>query len=128
MRLTFTKGAGKADGLLVEREGRTAERIECPKQGIIPHDMVHYGVESVVGHGFLGLLAAGAPVSFTTAGGAEEEAAERLVECFQAELWGGRVPAAELITAYEHACAARGHAAVPVSPPRSMRSAPGSTS
>ncbi len=115
MRLTFTKGAGKYDALLVEREGRVAERIECPKQGIIPHDMVHFAVESVVGHGFLGMVADGAPAAFTTSGGAEEEAVERLVECFQAEMWGGRVPAAELLAAYQHACAARGHAAMPVS-------------
>ena len=113
MRLTFTKGAGKYDALLVECEGRAGERIECPKQGIIPHDMVHYAVESVVGHGFLGMVADGAPAAFTTSGGAEEEAVERLVECFQAEMWGGRVPAAELLAAYQHACAARGHAAMP---------------
>ena len=115
MRLTFTKGAGKYDALVVAREGRADERIECPKQGIIPHDMVHYAVESVVGHGFLGLVADGAPAAFTTSGGAEEEAVERLVECFQAEMWGGRVPAGELLQAYEHACGARGHAAMPVS-------------
>ncbi|WP_426265712.1 hypothetical protein [Sphingomonas sp. LHG3443-2] len=115
MRLTFTKGAGKYDALLIERGGRADERIECPKQGIIPHDMVHYAVESVVGHGFLGLVANGAPAAFTTSGGAEEEAVERLVECFQAEMWGGRVPAAELLAAYDHACAARGHAAMAVS-------------
>lgn len=115
MRLTFTKGAGKMDALVVEREGREAERIECPKQGIIPHDMVHYAVESVVGHGFLGMVADGAPAAFTTSGGAEEDAVERLVECFQAEMWDGRVPAAELLATYEHACAARSHAAMPVS-------------
>ncbi|NJC05199.1 hypothetical protein GGQ97_000992 [Sphingomonas kaistensis] len=115
MRLTFTKGAGKYDALVIERDGRAAESIECPKQGIIPHDMVHYAVESVVGHGFLGMVADGAPAAFTTSGGAEEEAVERLVECFQAEMWGGPVPAAELIAAYEHACAARGHSAMPVS-------------
>src|SRR5688572_9477728 len=103
------------DALLVEREGQAAERIECPKQGIIPHDMVHYAVESVVGHGFLGMVADGAPAAFTTTGGAEQEAVERLVECFQAEMWGGRVPAGDLLAAYEHACGARGHAAVAVS-------------
>jgi hypothetical protein len=114
MRLTFTKGAGKTDALVVEREGRADERIDCPKQGIIPHDMVHYAVESVVGHGFLGLVKDGAAAAFSTSGGAEEEAVERLVECFQAEMWRGRVPAAELIAAYEHACAARVHDSVPV--------------
>ena len=42
MNLIFTKGAQKADRLEVRRPGRAAELIECPKQGIIPHDMVHY--------------------------------------------------------------------------------------
>lgn len=43
------------------------------------------------------------------------EAVERLVETMQAETWSGRIPAAELIAVYEHACGARGHAALPVS-------------
>jgi len=40
---------------------------------------------------------------------------ERLVESFQAEMWGGRVPADELLSTYEHACEARGHKSVTVS-------------
>ena len=114
MRLTFSKGAGKYDALPVERDGHAPERIDCPKQGIIPHDMVHYAVEAELGGGFLGLVADGAPAAFTTAGGDSEEAIERLVECFQAEMWGGRVPAGELLAAYVHACEARGHLSVPV--------------
>jgi hypothetical protein len=31
-------------------------------------------------------------------------------------MWGGRVPAADFIATYEHACAARGHEALSVSP------------
>jgi hypothetical protein len=116
MRLTFTKRGGKYDDLCVERDGRAAETIECPKQGIIPHDMVHYAVESTLSHsGFLGLLADGQAAAFTTVGGEAEEAMERLVEVFQAEMWGGRVSASELLGTYEHACSARGHPAVPVS-------------
>jgi hypothetical protein len=116
MRLTFTKRSGKYDELSVDRDGRAPETIACPKQGIIPHDMVHYAVESTLSHGgFLGLLAEGQAAAFTTVGGEAEEALERLVEVFQAEMWGTRVSNAELLGAYEHACDARGHPAVPVS-------------
>ncbi len=116
MRLTFTKRAGKHDDLLVERPGQAPATLTCPKQGIIPHDMVHYAVETTLAHhGFLTLVAEGEPAAFTTMGGDAEEAVERLVEVFQAEMWGGRVPAAEVIATYEHACVARGHAATPIS-------------
>lgn len=116
MRLIFTKRSGKHDDLSIERPGRSPEALTCPKQGIIPHDMVHYAVESTLSHrGFLGLVADGQAAAFTTAGGESEEAVERLVEVFQAEMWGGRVPAAELLATYEHACGAHSHVAVPVS-------------
>jgi hypothetical protein len=116
MRLTFTKRDGKYDDLVIERPGREPEKIACPKQGIIPHDMVHYGVESVLSHrGFLTLVAEGEAAVFETAGGESEDAVERLVEAFQAEMWGGRVPADELLDAYKLGCEARGHGAVPVS-------------
>lgn len=115
MRLTFTKRGGKYDDLVVEREGHPNETLPCPKQGIIPHDMVHYAVESVLAHrGFLTLVAEGKDAGFATLGGESEEAVERLVETFQAELWGGRVPAADFLATYEHACGARGHPFVPV--------------
>ena len=115
MRLTFTKRDGKYDDLTVERPDGVAETIRCPKQGIIPHDMVHYAVESTLAHrGFLGLVAGGEALAFTTAGGEAEESIERLVESFQAEMWGGRVPAEDLLASYAVGCDARGHAAAPV--------------
>jgi hypothetical protein len=52
---------------------------------------------------------------FATQGGDSEEAIERLVESFQAEMWGGRVPADELLATYAIACEARGHPCAPVS-------------
>lgn len=116
MRLIFTKRDGKYDDLVIERAGAPAETIRCPKQGIIPHDMVHYAVESTLAHGgFLGMVAEGEAAGFATQGGDSEESVERLVECFQAEMWGGRVPADELLETYKIACQARGHAAMPVS-------------
>ncbi len=116
MRLTFTKREGKYDDLLIERFVGAPETIRCPKQGIIPHDMVHYAIESSLAHrGFLALVAGGKPAGFATAGGDSEEFIERLVECFQAEMWGGRVPAEDLLTTYLLACDAHGHSAEPVS-------------
>jgi hypothetical protein len=115
MRLTFTKRDGKYDDLTITRADHSSETIRCPKQGIIPHDMVHYAVESILAHrGFLSLVSGGEAAAFATAGGDSEEANERLVESFQAELWGGRVPAEELLATYEHACDARGHPSVPI--------------
>ena len=116
MRLTFTKRQGKYDDLLIEPRVGASQTIRCPKQGIIPHDMVHYAVESSLAHrGFLALVADGNPASFATAGGDAEEFIERLVECFQAEMWGGRVPAEDLLATYVLACDAHGHSAELVS-------------
>lgn len=116
MELIFVKRSGKFDDLTIVREAREPETISCPKQGIIPHDMVHYAVESVLAHrGFLSLVKDGKPAEFGTEGGDSEEAIERLVEAFQAEMWGVRVPAADLIATYEHGCEARGHAVAAIS-------------
>jgi hypothetical protein len=116
MRLKFTKRDGKYDDLAIEREGRDGSMIKCPKQGIIPHDMVHYAIESTLAHrGFLSLVQEAENPGFNLRGGQTEEAVERLVECFQAEMWGGRVPAEELLETYTLACGAKSHKTVPVS-------------
>ncbi len=92
------------------------QSIDCPKQGIMPHDMIHHVVEDVLGRrGFLGLVAEGRAPAFTTQGSEAEASVERLVEVLQAEMWGGRVSVEALIDAYHHACAARGHGAAPLS-------------
>lgn len=116
MQLIFTKLGGKHDELRIERDGQGSQTLACPKQGIIPHDMIHYAVETSLSHrGFLGLMADGQAATFATAGGVSEESIERLVEVFQAEMWGGRVATEAFFVTYEEACGARGHAAVPVS-------------
>lgn len=117
MELRFVKRSGKYDELTIVRSDGTAEVIACPKQGIIPHDMVHYAVESVLAHrGFLSLVEEGQVAAFTTGGEDSDEAVERLVETFQAEMWGGRVSASDLLSTYEHACESRGHRIAAVSP------------
>lgn len=122
MRLHFSKGAGKYDTLRIEREGLPGETVQCPKQGIIPHDMIHYAVESVVPHrGFLSLLKEGQPVGFAMEADGSARAVERLVEAFQAEMWGGRVPAADLLAVYVHACGDEDAPAVSVAEVEAIR-------
>lgn len=109
MKLVFTKGAGKFDLMEVVRPGRPSEIVECPKQGIIPHDMVHYAVEHTLGaRGFLTRVNEGEAAAFQMQGEAESDAVERLVEVFQGDGWsGGASPALELIEMYRVTCHAR---------------------
>ena len=110
MRLVFIKGAGKSDAMTVMRLGRTDEVIDCPKQRIIPHDMVHYAVESVLdARGFLGRVAAGEDADFRMQSEAVSDGVERLVEVFQGDGWsGGMASADEIIDLYRVTCDARG--------------------
>ncbi|KQN25107.1 hypothetical protein ASE86_02285 [Sphingomonas sp. Leaf33] len=82
MRLVFARGTGKAD--------RPDETIDCPRQRIIPHDMVHYAVESVLdARGFLGRVASGEAANFTMGPESESDGVERLVEVIQGDGWSG---------------------------------------
>jgi hypothetical protein len=111
MKLVFTKGSGKFDRLDITADAGPLAPIECPKQGIIPHDMMHFAVESETGAcGFLGLAAAGGDTGVRV--GTEDahaRAVERLVETFQAEAWDATpVTDADFIAMYHVTCAARG--------------------
>lgn len=108
--LAFTKGAGKSDTLVVTKADGRVERIDCPKQRIIPHDMVHYAVESVLTvRGFLGRIAAGEEAALTMAGDPTSDGIERLVEVVQGDAWsGGTATPAEMLDLYRLTCEARG--------------------
>ena len=113
MKLTFTKGSGKYDRLEIVTDAGPVAPIDCPKQGIIPHDMVHFAVESeVVTLGFLGGIAAGGDAGYTA--GVDDphhRAIERLVETVQAEAWSGQPYADDdFISLYLVTCEARGDA------------------
>ena len=111
MKLTFTKGKGKFDRLDITTMAGPQPPIECPKQGIIPHDMVHFAVESeVTTLGFLGGIAAGGGQGFTAGDdNPHHRAVERLVETVQAEAWAGTASADDdFIALYQVTCAARG--------------------
>ena len=117
MKLSFTKGAGKFDRLVIEVADGPRPAIDCPKQGIIPHDMVHWAVEAeVAATGFLGLIATGGDGGFRL--GLEDRAAqsvERLVEMFQGEGWSQTVlPDDEFIALYATTCEDRGDTPLPI--------------
>jgi hypothetical protein len=109
MKLVFTKGREKMDWMDVFREGRAVERVDCPKQRIIPHDMVHYAVESTLRkRGFLLRIAEGESASYGMQTEPLSDAVERLVEVFQGDAWsGGTTSAEDMLDLYRVTCNAR---------------------
>jgi hypothetical protein len=115
--LRFTKGAGKFDRLDIVAADGPRPPIDCPKQGIIPHDMVHFAVEAeMAATGFLGLIAAGGDGGYRL--GHDDRIAqsiERLVEMFQGERWSGAALAeADFVGLYAITCAERGDTPLPI--------------
>ena len=108
MRISITKG-DKEDRLEMERADGTRASTRFPHKGPIPHDFVHYAVESELGidRGFWGLVEAGhhpeeiqeiaKAAGHASAKRAEVPAAdfvpaiqaERIVEAFEADHWSG---------------------------------------
>ena len=109
MQLVFTKGSGKYDRMDVIRPGCPDQSVACPKQGIIPHDMVHYATESILRkRGFIGRVAEGESADQRMVPDAESDGVERLVEVIQADGWAGWSGApADLLDLYQVTCAAR---------------------
>jgi hypothetical protein len=111
VRITFTKGSGKFDRMLIDRSDRggSTESIDCPKQGIIPHDMVHYAVETTLQkRGFLGRVRDGEAADFHMAPESESDGVERLVEVVQGDAWSGSAsPPADMLDLYLVTCDAR---------------------
>lgn len=109
MKLVFTKGAGRSDRLDVIHGDRPAEVVDCPKQRIIPHDMVHYAVEHTLrARGFLTRLKEGEAASMRMQGERISDAVERLVEVFQGDAWSGAAtPPDAMIDLYRVTCSAR---------------------
>ena len=119
MKLTFTKGAGKFDRLDIVAADGLRPPIDCPKQGIIPHDMVHFAVEAeVAATGFLGLIAAGGDGGYRLGlSDRTAQSVERLVEMFQGEGWSQTaLPDDEFVALYGVTCAERGDTPLPVTP------------
>jgi hypothetical protein len=109
----------KLDLLRCIRRDGSETSTAMPRQGILPHDLVHYVVESGLGwcHGFLGMIAAGADIGWTMeqthdpANRAVDDQAihaEAVVESLQAQLWSGAFDDALFLDGVRSACEARG--------------------
>ena len=106
----------KHDLLRLVRDDGSACEIRMPRQGILPHDLVHFVVESQLAfrRAFLGMVDAGASPGFAmeagndAAGATEAVHAEAIVEALQAQLWSGALDAEAFLDGVRGACAARG--------------------
>ncbi len=108
MRIEITKGRTD-DGIRITRADGTVAETRFPKKGPFPHDLVHVVVEDTLSlrNAFWGLIAGGrhpeeigalaSSLGHSSAAKAHDPdpsiieliQAERLVECFEAEIWGG---------------------------------------
>jgi len=109
MLFTFTKCNGKYDRMSILRDDGTRQEVDCPKQRIIPHEMVHFAVESTLRkRGFMTRIKDGEAADMRMAATAESDGVERLVEVFQGDAWsGGSTPIAEMLDLYAVTCRER---------------------
>ena len=135
MDIRIYRGVG-SDALEAKASGRAAIRFVTPHKGPVPHDAVHLFVERAFGlqRGFWGLVAEGLSPddiqALATTGGHASAAragtpdpgivqllqAERLVEIFEADLWGGgQGDEADLLALAGTACATS-HVPLPPAP------------
>lgn len=111
----------KFDGLEMRRRDGSCCRLLMPRQGTLPHDLLHVLVEALPGlrHGFLDQVAQGAEPAFTMkqlhARPADSAAAaagawqvEAVVEALQTQLWAGAFDAEAFAEGVRLACEARG--------------------
>ena len=109
----------KYDVLRFVRNNGSCTDAVMPRQGILPHDLVHYVVESALPlrHGFLSLVARGADAQFVMEAvhdaadkdvEAEAVQAEAIVEGLQAQLWSGAFDEEAFLAGAASACTARG--------------------
>jgi hypothetical protein len=110
---------GKYDRLRVVRDDGSETGCEMPRQGVLPHDLVHAVVESHLNlrEGFLGLVAKGADIAFAEKNFRdyidpirhfEVAQAESVVEGLQTQLWNDAFDFTAFIAGVEGACAMRG--------------------
>jgi hypothetical protein len=116
----------KSDRLRFVREDGSETQTTMPRQGTLPHDLVHFIVESALTlkHGFLSQVASGSDAGFVMQAvhdhsnpAVETEAiqAEAIVEALQAQLWGGFFDLDAFTDGARSASSARGKAAFDLS-------------
>lgn len=123
MRIEITKGS-REDRIVIRRADGSGAETTFPKKGTVPHDAVHWWVERELGlrGAFWGMVAAGkhpeeiADLAKAAGHASAKRAAvpdasivellqaERLVECFEADMWSPGGEAADLVALAETAC------------------------
>ncbi|PKV13100.1 hypothetical protein [Xanthomonas prunicola] len=109
----------KYDRLACVRTDGSRCAVDLPRQGILPHDLIHLWVESRLGlsDGFIGLVAKGADIDFAgkelhrhvdPALQMQAGQAESVVEALQSQLWSGQFDAAMFHYGLSQACSMRG--------------------
>jgi hypothetical protein len=120
MRLIANKHgkSDKYDLLQCIRSDGSETTSKMPRQGILPHDLVHFVVETSLkyDHGFLGLVAKGADMAFVMEQthdiknlnlADQATHAEAIVESLQAQIWSGTFDNEQFIAGVEGACLIR---------------------
>jgi hypothetical protein len=122
MLVRFTKNdpTAKADALTCMRPDGSSTRGEMPRQGILPHDAFHFVVEVTLGwrDAFFGQIAHGASLDHVVSKLHGEKIdwskniqalqSESLIECLQAEQWGGAAEPATFADILAATCRPRG--------------------
>jgi hypothetical protein len=134
MIIRITKGSGEDHVAALRADGTRAE-TRFPWKGPVPHDAVHVIVERELGllGAFWGMVAGGrhpeeiqalakagghasaSRAGVPDAGIVELLQAERLVECYEALLWGGGGTLADVMAMAEPSCTASHVACPPIS-------------
>ena len=120
VRFTKHEPAAKADALACVRPDGSSTHGEMPRQGILPHDAFHFVVESTLGwrDALFGWVERGASLEHAATRLHGEKIAwskntqalhsESLVECLQAEQWGGAADPATFAETLVITCRRRG--------------------
>jgi len=91
-KLIFRKTGTKADEVEFVDAGKTLTKIMNPSQGILPHDLIHALVESILNvRGFTDLIFEGQQPSYAMKADGEAWLAESMVESIQGMLWSGQL-------------------------------------
>jgi len=116
----------KNDRLRFVRADGTQTQTVMPRQGTLPHDLVHFVIESAVPleHGFQSQIASGSDAGFVMQAvhdradatvDAEAIQVEAMVEALQTQLWAGSFEVDAFLHGVRSASAARGKAAFDLS-------------
>ncbi|HEY5780547.1 MAG TPA: hypothetical protein VIT66_01580 [Lysobacter sp.] len=111
--------ADKLDRFRCVRDDGSHSECVMPRQGILPHDLIHYVVESrlTFDAAFLGMVASGAELAYAMQQShetvdpsryAQAGQAESMVEALQTQLWEGAFDQAAFHEGLRGACDMRG--------------------